>query len=552
MKLVKKLLYALPFVISLWAGAAFAKNNVSEIDIEVIVRDDASALVVQHWSGEFNSGTENYIPIATDDISVSDLRVWDEKGEYTLLSRWDVDADLKQKARKCGINETSSGVEVCFGISEYGSNTYNIEYVVGDFIKSYTDFDGTNFMFINPYMSTFPTNGHIKITLENGTDLTEENSGIWAFGYNGYIEFKDGAVEAATTEKLTDDASMIVMLRLDKGLISPGLSVDTSFDAVTDEAFRGSNYDRDYGDEGMRLLKIIGIIFMIILLTIIIVVVVFLIKRKKEIKRFYKEAEYFRDVPNGGKIEVSHYLAQTFDVASDESLIIGALMLSMINKGSLKPLIEESVGFFGKAKESVNLELVKKPESKAELSLYKLICASAGDDGILQEKELEKYAYKHPQKINNLIDKIKENGEDEFIASGGFTSGAGNCIKDLSDKGKAELSEIMGLKKFLEDFTLIAERGITETVIWKDYLIYATLFGISDRVIAQLKKVYPEIIPEIETYNRNVVIASSYYHSMYTSSQRAIQAQRSSGMGGSASFGGGGGFSGGGSGGGSR
>ena len=111
----------------------------------------------------------------------------------------------------------------------------------------------------------------------------------------------------------------------------------------------------------------------------------------------------------------------------------------------------------------------------------------------------------------------------------------------------------MGLKKYLNDFSLIAEREIKETIIWQDYMVYATLFGIADKVIKQLEKVYPDRIPEFESYNRNVVVAYSYYHSMHSSAERAIQQQqRTDGMGGRASIGGGGGFSGGGSGGGSR
>ena len=137
-------------------------------------------------------------------------------------------------------------------------------------------------------------------------------------------------------------------------------------------------------------------------------------------------------------------------------------------------------------------------------------------------------------------------GKQEFVSLGGFISGVGNCIKNLSDKGREELAEVIGLKKYLDEFTLISEREITETIIWKEYMVYATLFGISDKVLEQFKKVYPEKIPELETYNKNVIIAHSYYHSMHRS------AKRTSGGGGRASFGGGGGFSGGGRGGGSR
>lgn len=556
MNLIKKSVLTVSLLSALCVVSVSAANNVSEIDIDVSIRDDGSAYVVQNWSGSFYEGTENYIPIATGDIFVSDFSVSDQNGKYTLISDWDINASLDEKARKCGINETSDGVELCFGISEYGENRYAVEYVIEDFIKSYNDFDGTNFMFINPDMSTFPTDGHINIVLENGTALVEGNSAIWAFGYDGNIEFQNGAVSAYTTRKLSGDDSMIVMLRLNKGLISPKAEIDTSFDAVTDRAFEGSDYgfdDYDYSYEDDDILAtIIGFAVLLCIFGGAVLIITYLVKRKKEIKQFYKETGYFRDVPNDGKIDISYYLARNFDIANEESLIIGALILSMINKGSLEPQLEESVGFFGKVKESVNLKLKSLPDTASELSLFNLLSAAAGEDGILQEKELERYSYKYPENINNFIDGIRQSGENGFISLGGFSGRAGNRIGDLSEKGKSELAEIMGLEKFLKDFTLIAERGIAEITIWKEYLIYATLFGIGEKVLTQLEKVYPEKLPEIESYNRNVVIASGYCRSMYMSSQRAIQARRTDGGGGRASFGGGGGFSGGGRGGGSR
>jgi pSer/pThr/pTyr-binding forkhead associated (FHA) protein len=138
------------------------------------------------------------------------------------------------------------------------------------------------------------------------------------------------------------------------------------------------------------------------------------------------------------------------------------------------------------------------------------------------------------------------------LAEQAAASDSAVLILGESGTGKEELAEVIGLKKYLNEFTLIAEREITEVSLWKEYMVYATLFGIADKVLEQFKKVYPEKIPELETYNRNVIIAHSYYRSMYRSSQRAMQARRTSGGGGRASFGGGGGFSGGGRGGGSR
>ncbi len=548
MRLIKKLLIVIPVILTLLSSTVYAKNNVSQIDISVVIADDGSAYITQVWQGEFNEGTENYIPIATGDISVSDFKVSDEKGPYTVLEKWNIDASFDQKARNCGINDTSDGIELCFGISEYGQKTYTIEYVVHDFIKGYTDYDGTNFMFVNPNMSTFPTDGYITISFENGTSINEQNAGIWGFGFDGMVQFYDGYVQAWTDSSLDNNESMILMLQLDKGIINPIKSVDDSFESVKQMAFEGSDYG-DYYDDDISLFSVI-VFFAILLLVVL--VIVYIIKRKIEINKFYKQVNYYRDVPNNGKIEISHFLAQNFDVANEESLIIGALMLSMINKGFVEPIIEEQVKAFGRVKESVNLKLVSEPDSVIETCLYKVLVSAAGADGVLQEKELEKYAYKNPEKINSLIDSIKLQGKNDFIGIGGFTNGAGNCVKDLSESGKQELSQVMGLKKYLDEFSLISERSIDEVVIWKEYMVYATLFGTADKVIKQFEKVYPDRIPEFESYNTNVVIAHSYYHSMHRSAQRALQHKRTSGAGGHSSFGGGGGFSGGGSGGGSR
>ncbi len=550
MKKINRIVSIVYVLLLFFSMTAIANNNVSEINIDVTIRNDGSAYIVQDWIGTFSEGTENYIPINTNGIEITDFSVSDGDGAYKLVDSWNVDATFNEKKRKCGINETSDGIELCFGISEYGEKRYSIEYVVKDFIKSYSDYDGTNFMLVNSNMNTFPTDCKVNILLQNGERLTEENAGIWGFGYEGYIEFNDGKVTAYTTSALDDENSVIVLLRLNKGVIYPTYNESFSFEEVKEKAMEGSDYGYDDGES--RFLKVVSYITGILLLAIIIWIALFSIKRKKAINKFYAEVDYFRDVPNKGDLKVSHFLAQQFDLGENENLIIGAVLLLMINKGEIEALTDENVGMFGKVKESVSLKLIKEPKDELSKSLYSILVSAAGDDGIVQEKELEKYTYKKPQRLKSFVDGAKNSGGLTFASLGGFLNGSGNCIKDLSDIGKKELAEVMGLKKYLEDFSLISERTINEAEIWQEYMVYALLFDIADKVKAQFEKVYPERIAEIETYNRNVIICHSYYYTMYRSYQRSIEAQRTSGGGGRSSFGGGGGFSGGGSGGGSR
>ncbi|MDD6214309.1 MAG: hypothetical protein PUB42_03915 [Firmicutes bacterium] len=51
-----------------------------------------------------------------------------------------------------------------------------------------------------------------------------------------------------------------------------------------------------------------------------------------------------------------------------------------------------------------------------------------------------------------------------MLQLGGFSNGAGNSIKDLTDIGKRQLAETMELKKYLLDFWLIKEHGVSETI----------------------------------------------------------------------------------------
>ena len=103
-------------------------NRVPEMEIEVALRPDGSAYVTQIWSAQTDDGTEFYL--ARNDsgyLSITDFSVSDKNGPYTFVENWDVSASFDEKAGKCGILDTDDGVELCWGISEYGETRYAIE-----------------------------------------------------------------------------------------------------------------------------------------------------------------------------------------------------------------------------------------------------------------------------------------------------------------------------------------------------------------------------------------------------------------------------------------
>ena len=50
-----------------------------------------------------------------------------------------------------------------------------------------------------------------------------------------------------------------------------------------------------------------------------------------------------------------------------------------------------------------------------------------------------------------------------------------------------------GLKHYMEDFSMLDKREVPEITLWDKYLVYATAFGIADKVLKQLKTVYPNL-----------------------------------------------------------
>ncbi|MDD2971197.1 MAG: DUF2207 domain-containing protein [Lachnospiraceae bacterium] len=471
-----------------------------------------------------------------------------------MLDAWDVDASFDDKSYTCGILPTEDGYELCFGISQYGHRVYRISYTVDHVVGSYEDADGVNFRFINDQMNTTPTNADVRITLWDGTPITDDICDIWAFGYDGQVAFDDDSIYAYTEKALEKDNHMTIMFAFQKGILNPARQEEGSFEAVKEAAFEGSDYDSS--DEDVSDVAV-GIVLILIAAVVIgIVVLVNRIRKKMydgKIKKFAKKQNYFRDIPNDGNINATYRLGKEFQVCEDGA-ILATTMLRLVSDGCLEPVKTQ-----GTKKEEVSLRLVKEPGQSAdayEEYLYTVLECAAGADGVLQKQELSAYFNEKPKTLRSFISKSESEGESYLRTHACFKGGISNRLSALTPSGEKELGELLGLKEYLLDFSLIGERNIQETIIWQDYMVYATLYGIADQVMKQLKNLCPQIRQELDVYEQNIYYANQYYLLTYQAMRRREeaeeQAKRSAGSGGSASFGGGGGSIGGGSGGGSR
>lgn len=122
----------------------------------------------------------------------------------------------------------------------------------------------------------------------------------------------------------------------------------------------------------------------------------------------------------------------------------------------------------------------------------------------------------------------------------------------FTQKGINEGEQWRAFKKYMEDFSYLNEREVPELVLWEQYLVFATAFGIADRVLKQLKIKYPELNNQDTIsnmvlfnamYNANGLNAN-FINSISTSTSRMYSSTYSSGSGTGGGFSGGGGFGG--------
>lgn len=126
----------------------------------------------------------------------------------------------------------------------------------------------------------------------------------------------------------------------------------------------------------------------------------------------------------------------------------------------------------------------------------------------------------------------------------------------FTQKGINEQEQWKAFKKYMEDFSYLNEKEVPELVLWEKYLVFATAFGIADKVLKQLKVKYPEL-NDPDTIHSMILFNSMYnsngfntkfINSIKTSTSRMYSSTYSSGSGGGGGFSGGGGFGGGGGG----
>ena len=528
-----------------------ARPYLKDLNIQVVLLKNGDAHITETRLMSIDSeGTECYIPIGNlNGSEIRDLMVTDETGQaFSNIGSWDINQSRSWKAGKCGIVNKHNGYELCWGLGDSGERTYVTSYTVTNLVKGFDDADGFNYMFVAQGMSPLPD--HVKLTIapEDTLHFTTENTGIWGFRYNGEVGFTDSTVVAESSEPFENRSAMIVMCRFNKGMFDPADNRSGGFDSIKEQAFEGSDYtnDDEWTKEDTFILLALIFGFLIVPLGAFIWYIIYVWRARKKAS---KDLLWYRDIPMGGNLQQANDMLNAYKYFNtDYNNLLSACILKLINLGGIT--IEQHLNEKGKNVQNFVIHELKDADKQPILlrKVHQIFQKAAGSDTILEPKELKSF----------MKSNYNQSITDSFINTL-HTKTSLSSYKDRLD----EVRQVFGLKKYLKEFSLIDERHVQEVSLWKDYMIYATLFGMADQVIKDMKKINPEYfnMDQVAQQMADDMTLPTIYSTMHSSTTRAAMSKaereaaaesRRSGHGGHASWGGGGGFSGGGFGGGVR
>ena len=271
----------------------------------------------------------------------------------------------------------------------------------------------------------------------------------------------------------------------------------------------------------------------------------------KNNKSLPKNVEYFRDIPCNKDLFEAYSISDKFYISSSQYDIIGSLILKWILEKRINIKTEEK-GIIFKENRTIIIFTDNVPSDPLEEELYYLLI-SASKNGELYGNRFNKWFNRgnNKSKIDTWLKKIKLNDKNsEHVETikqrKGLISDVYNVYDDYIYN---EAIKLKGLKKYFKDFTRMYEKMPIEVHLWREYLIFAQLFGLADRVAKELKMHFPEITEEFSdtsVFDDIVIISSSIndFRPVYNySSHGGSFSSSSSGGGGSSSSGGGGGGS---------
>lgn len=565
-----------------------AGQQLNDLEFDVNINSDGSMKVTEIWDiyisntntlfKTFKKDNSKYSKI--DNVTVTDIT----EENYKQLSQTNQQMYHVTKDYYYALTNDQGLFEIAWGVGLDDSSDerkYKIEYTVEDAIAKYNDCAELYWQFIGEDFAINANKIKGTITLPQKVE-SKDNIKVW-----GHIETLNGTIYATDNDKIEFNVDGYNS----NNYLEIRIAVPTEIISYSGRTYN-VNKLQNIVDEETKWANEANLKRNIKNIVIAIVIIFFIIKTIKYIKMIKnnnkfkpsQELQYYRELPyeNATPAEAVYVLEKQFSTFSINN--IGNIFSATILDLNLKGIIQI---------EAENQEikiLINKEKSEAKLKLNEIeilkFLRKINNKDEITKKELEKYINNHTQEVENLIKKIHsstENVEEEmqnididnknirvkysgissiYLIVGFFLIGfsvpigiilminalltyiISTKVNVLTQKGVDEQEKWKGLKKYMQDFSLLKEKEIPALELWEEYLVFATAFGISKKVLEQLKIIYPEIeeINEFNKYSTIYLLTNTNFNTSFTKSiNTSFSTAYSSGSGSGGGFSGGGG-----------
>lgn len=525
------------------------------LDYNATVNEDGSMDVVETWDikiSETNTLFKNFKLDSSKYSGITNVKVArTENNEELFLTQIFEEQYHVDPGCYYALKTDYSTFEIAWNVGLDNSSdvrTYKIYYTIEDAVKIYNDCTELYWQFLGTQNAIPGKNITGSIHLPQKVSNIEKLR-VWAHGeLTGNIERTDNNLVTFSVVSIPSNSLLEVRVVTEENIYEESTNIinKNKLQSILDEEQKWAD------DTNAKIALYRSFIFGIIIINILIVIF-FLSKIKKYIKNGKElekefaysipEIEYFREIPNENeatparasymyefrynKSYINQSISKIFAGTILDLSLKGYLKFEPINEKEVKIILIENNNPVGLSEdENIILNILEKAMENREYITTKDFAQYAKDN--------YDEVYKELNKINNVIDEYEEKSgnideerrvvSEKLIKKRGlyimllcisffvmpfftliFTIYIGiiACIvvisrnikkvTTLSEKGYIEKMQWEGLKKYMEDYSLLKEKGVPDIVLWEKFLVYATTFGISKKVIQQLKVVHPEM-----------------------------------------------------------
>ncbi|MCY1714559.1 DUF2207 domain-containing protein [Caproiciproducens galactitolivorans] len=543
-----------------------SKQTLEKLDVASQLSANGDLRVTETWCvnledrGKPYSNLYKIFPVDTgSSIRITDLSVYDmdNKTAYTFRDNIDPEAAAGMGFENvCYLYPSAEKTEIGWFMPEIGSGIRNfrISYTIKNIVGVYQDTSVLYNAFVGENFGLPITEMHGSVTFPSAA----KQGSVMA-----WLHCTAQSNLTVSANRITFTASKIPP----NTLVETRVCMPVSLFPDSNKKFASKTFEKIKKEENdwaaqwaqkQKLEFIVGIVDAVSGAVLVVAGILLFLWIKKKTKPYKTNApEYTREIPEdsspGGAANLFYFYSGGI-TDRVQGRVFSATLMNLARKGYVR--------FFATENKKFSVEITgdakNVPLTMSEQVFYDMISTVASETGgSFTMRQFESYAKTHNQYIDSSIQDFLLQTKREIAGrgyyehhpgyltactAGGIFGIAGaifllaitqawllylpigilifSVLLLIASKGKSRLSQKgeydyavwQGLRKYMLEFSRMTEYGVPELALWEEYLVYATMMGISKKVCEELKMVYPQLNDDAYL---NTNFGTSYLYYMF-------------------------------------